>query len=222
MKNLKLILIAFIAGFTIFFNIERLDFAQENLIDISSFIYVLAVIAIITTLIVPVLERASLPNLIAFWILMYWLGKTVVFLFSGRPLFGGIYTYLSITELTLFLILISLTHWLILALNRFETSIENIAFANLSNRVRQMNEAAEDIQIEMFRSRHNHHPLSVVIVEPDSRSIQEVLSTSLKEVRQLILNSYVVNRMSSTLSKYLRRTDMILAQPDQNVFFGCA
>ena len=58
----------------------------------------------------------------------------------------------------------------------------------------------------------------MVIVEPDSRSIQEVLSTSLKEVRQLILNSYVVNRMSSTLSKYLRRTDMILAQPDQSRF----
>jgi GGDEF domain-containing protein len=211
-------MIIFVIGFAIFFNLERLDFGEQNLIDISSFIYILGVAAIISAMAVPALQHSNLPQFIIFWLLIYLVGKVLVFIFSGRPVFGGVYTYLSITEVTLFLILIRITHWLTVAMNHFETAIENLAFSNADHRLRPLDEAAEDIQIEMFRSRHNHHPLSIAIVEPDPLSAQEALNALLNEVRQVIMNKYAINRMTSTLSKYLRRTDVLLGQPGHSRF----
>lgn len=218
MKSLKLTMMAFMIGFAIFFNIERLDFGEENLINISSFTYILGVLSIVSTFTIPLLQRPQVTRLIIFWFFIYLLGKVIIFNFSGRPFLGGIYTYLSITEVTLFLILIKITHWLVLSINRFETIVENLVFTSTGKQVRQLDEAEKDIQIEMFRSRNNHHPLSVIMVEPNSLSNQAALRDALQEVQQAILNSYVVSRMSGLLSKYLRPTDVILAQPGQKRF----
>lgn len=218
MNNFKLAIVAFVMGVTVLFNIERLDFGEENFIDISSFIYILSVVAIISTLVIRFLQRLNLSQLMTFWFFAYFLGKVGVYLFSGRPVLGGVYTYLTITEVTLFAIIIMLTYWLVTAMKRFEIAFENLVFATPSSRVRQLDEMTEDIQVEMFRSRHNHHPLSIAIVEPDPQSAKETLNASLEEVKQVMLNNYVINKMANTLGKYLRRTDMILGQPEESRF----
>lgn len=218
MKNLKFVIVAFVISISVLFNIERLDFGEENFIDVSSFIYILGVVASISTLIIPFLQLLNLPQLMTFWFFIYLLGKTGVYFFSGRPLWGGVYTYLSVTEATLFLIIVMLIYRLAAAMKHFETVFENLVFATSNNRIKRLDEVTDDIQIEMFRSRHNHHPLSIAIVEPDPQAVKETLNASLKEVRQAMLNSYVINRMTSTLLKYLRRTDMILGQPGKSRF----
>ena len=70
----------------------------------------------------------------------------------------------------------------------------------------------------MFRSRHNHNPLSVVLVELEPESLQAALHHAVQEVQQALLTNYVVNNIAHTLSKYLRRTDLILEQRDQGRF----
>ena len=110
MKSIKLAIVAFVLGLAVFFNIERLDFGESNIINISSFIYLLGVIAIVVTITTPALQRFSLPQLLTFWSFIYLLSKVLVFFYRGRPILGGVYTYLSITELALFLILIWLKY----------------------------------------------------------------------------------------------------------------
>lgn len=214
MKSLRLWIIVLTIHLAIFFNIERLDFATENFIDINSFVYVLGLIALITTIGVPMFRRTALPILIATWASLYLLTK----LFLGRPLLGGIYTYLSITELSLLLILIWLAYKVAISLQEFMEAVESIALTNNNKRIKPITEADEEIQIEMFRSRHNHHPLSVILVELEPESLQGALHHAVQEVQETILRNYVINNIAHNLSKYLRRTDLILEQRGQGRF----
>lgn len=216
MRYLRQIIIASLIGLTLLFNIERLDFGRENIVDIDSFVYVLGFLAALAILIFPLFWRSHAIITIVFWIGIYFLGK--LFIFNHRPLFGGIYTYLSITELTLLSISTWLAHALARAIRDFEKAVENITFRPVSRRVRRLKDATEDIQVEMFRSRHNHHPLSVVVVEPKPELIQTKLHEAVQEVQQTMLRTYVINSMAQTISKYLRRTDLVLEQRDQGRF----
>lgn len=219
MKKLRLSVIVLVIGLSIFFNIERLDLTTENFIDIDSFVYGLGLMAVIMTIGVPMLQRASLPILILGWFGVYQVSKlSLWFLFDGRPMFGGIYMYLSITEISLLLVLVWLAHKVAIPLQEFTEAVESITFTNISKRIKPIAEADEEIQIEMFRSRHNHHPLSVVLVELKPESLQVALHRAVQEVQQTMLNNYVINNIAYTLSKYLRRTDLILEQRDKRRF----
>jgi len=216
MRHLRQLVIASLIGLTLLFNIERLDFGKENIIDIDSFVYVLGFLAALAIIILPLFWRSPISMVITFWIGVYFLCK--LFIFNQRPLLGGLYTYLSITEITLLTISIWFAHILARAIRDFEKAVENITLRSPSRRIRQINDAAEDIQIEMFRSRHHHHPLSVVVIEPKPESIQSTLHRAVQEVQQTMLRNYVINSMAQTIGKYLRRTDLILEQRDQGRF----
>lgn len=216
MKHLRQLVIASLIGLTLLFNIERLDFGKENIIDIDSFVYVLGILAALTIIVLPIFWRAHASLVITFWIGIYFVCK--LFIFNQRPLLGGLYTYLSITEITLLSVSIWFAHVLARAIRDFEKAVENITLRNTSRRIRPLTDAVEDIQVEMFRSRHNHHPLSVMVIEPNPESIQSTLHRAVLEVQQTMLHSYVINSMAQTIGKYLRRTDLILEQREQGRF----
>ncbi len=220
MKRLRLSLILLLIGLAIFFNIERLDFGEENLIDISTFVYVLGIIAIITTIVVPVFQRFSLATLMAFWSGIYLLSKFIVFmLFKNIPLLvGGIYTYLFVTELALLLISVWLAYRVSFSLLEFEDAVERITFSGTTKRIRQLNEADEEIRVEMFRGRHYHRPLSLIVVQPDPESIQTAIHHLVYEIQEQMITSYIINTMAQTLQGYLRRSDIILEQREQGRF----
>lgn len=216
MKNLRFLIVATIVGLTIFFNIERLDFGRTNLIDIDSFVYILGAIALTTVFVTPLLWRSHVALSLTVWIAVYLLMK--LFFFNQRPLLGGLYTYLTITEIALLLLTIWLSHSLARVIHDFEKAVEIITFGSDNKRVRRLGDATEDIQVEMFRSRHHHHPLSVVVVEPKKESIQVALHRAVKEVQEVIMKNYVITRLADSLSRHLRRTDMVLEERERGRF----
>ncbi len=216
MKNLRLLTIATIIGLTILFNIERLDLGRDNVVDIVSFVYILTVLAVITTITVPAIKRVNGGLILAFWLVIYLLGK--LFLFETRPFWGGVYTYLTITEMALLSLSVWLSHRLALAMHDFEDAVENLTMVNLNGRVRSLDQAADDIQVEMFRSRHHHHPLSVIVVEPKKDSLQVALHQAVKEVQETIMRSYVITKLADSLSRHLRRTDLVLEERERGRF----
>ncbi len=219
MKKLRTLIIISFVSLAVFFNIERLDFAKENAINIDTFVYVLALIALISIIGIRSFQRWNIYTLLAVWAAIYFLSKIFFFaLFNGSPIVGGVYTYLSITELVLLLLMVGLAYKMTAPLKEFEDTVEKITFATPQNRIRQFDEASEEIQVEMFRSRHHHHPLSIVVVEPDPESLQISLHQAIQEVQCTMMNSYVINSMAQNLSKYVRRTDMILEQRDKERF----
>jgi GGDEF domain-containing protein len=215
MKYLRYLLILLVLGLTLFFNIERLDFGRQNIIDIDSFAYVLGAVAVVSMLIVPALWRFHIAFPLTFWIGLYFLIKVVVF---GSPLLGGLYTYLTITEVAFLTVILWLTYRLTRAIGDFEEAVENITLVNGNRRIQPLGDATENIQSEMFRSRHNHRPLGVVIVEPRAESIQATLQRAVQEVQQAMLNRYVLNNLANQLTHYLRRTDLVLEESSRGRF----
>ncbi len=199
----------------IFFNIERLDLGEENVIDIDTFVYVLALIIVISIIAVRPFHRYSVSVSIGLSGGIFLLGKMLF----GRPFLGGIYTYLSITELSFLLISVWLAHRLASALYEFEEGVERITFAeNANKQVQKLAEAYDEIQIEMFRSRHHHHSMSIIVVEPVLEAIQTSLHRLVQEVQQGMIRSYVINNTAHTLSKFIRRTDLVLEQRERGRF----
>jgi hypothetical protein len=219
MRRLPTAIVALVIGLAIFYNIERLDFGQQNVVNIDSLAYVVGLVAVISIIWIPMLRRSSLLVSGVAWLGFYILTKFLLFAFLGRaPLIGGIYTYLSITEAALLLITVWLSHTVASELDDFEGAVAKVTFTDNNKRIRQLDEATDEIQHEIFRSRHYHHPLSIVIVKPETGFIQTALHRAVQEVQQAMLKTYVINSMSQTFSKYVRRTDLILEQRDQGRF----
>ncbi len=217
MKHFRLLVVVFLIGFTIFFNIERLDFAEQNTIDIDSMVYVLGFVAGVSVLGIPQLGKTRLSVLIVGWSAIYVLAKLALFVFfGGRPLLSGVHTYLSITEVSLLLISIWLAHKLAQSITNFEDAVQNVTFADTNRHVRQLAEANEEIQTEMFRSRHNHHPLSIIVVEPEPGSIRSSLNRLVKDAQQNMINHYITNNLALILSRQLRRSDLVLTHRERN------
>lgn len=215
MKRLRLLIVGLLIWIAIFFNIERLDFGKENVIDIDTLVYILGLVAVISIIAMRSFHRYNVSVSIGLWCVVFLLSKMLF----GRPFLGGIYTYLSITELSFLLVSIWLAHLLALALYEFEEAVERITFRENSNkRVQKLAQAHDEIQIEMFRSRHHHHPMSIIVVEPMLDAIQTSLHRLVQEIQQTMVSSYVVNNMAHTLSKYIRRTDFVLEQRERGRF----
>jgi len=219
MKHFRLLLVIFLVGLAFFYNIERLDVGEENVINIDSAVYVLGFLATVSTIALPVVRYLGVGVTMGLWAVIFVLSKLWLFYFAdGRSLLGGVYTYLSIAELALLLIAVWITYKLAIALYDFELAVEKITFKENNGRVRQFDQAHEDIQVEMFRSRHNHHPLSVIVVEPDAGTVETTLHRAVQDVQQSMMRNYVLNNMAQMVSKYLRRTDVVLEQRGRGRF----
>jgi len=218
-KNLPRATVALVISLAIFFNIERLDFGEVNIVNIDSFVYVLALLIVISVISIPTLRRSSVYVLGAVWIGAYLVAKVLLYTSVGRhPLLGGVYTYLTVTEMGLLLITLLLAHKLASAIDDFEGAVKKITFRHTNKRIRQLDEAEDEIQLEMFRSRHYHHPLGILIVQPESGFAQTAMHRAVREVQQAMINTYVTRSIAQTFIKYIRRTDLIMEQADQERF----
>jgi GGDEF domain-containing protein len=216
MRHLRQSFVVFLIYLTIFYNIERLDLVKEDLINISTFTYGLNLSAIVSIMAFPPLWRARSWVALAVWLGFFAVAR--LFAFNTRPLFGGMYTYLSITEVTLLTLSIILAHRLARDLHDFEEAVKNITFADVHRRLKTMEEVEDEIQMELHRSRRHHHPLTVMIVEPDPASVQVALNRTVQQVQHAMMTRYALASLARIIGNQLRRTDLVLDQLDRGRF----
>lgn len=216
MTHLRRSVVALVINLAIFYNIERLDFGARDVVDIQSFVYILGLAGILSVLLVPWLARQRVTISLVIWVIVYFLFKLLVF--NNRPLLGDVYTYLTITEIALLMISVWWAHDVGRHLLDFEEAVKNITFADISRRVRKLEDAQEDIQTELIRSRRHNHPLTVMVVEPEPDSIQVALNRTIEEVQRAMMTRYVTTSLARVISNQLRRTDMVLDQRDRGRF----
>ncbi len=216
MRHLKTSIVYLILGLTILFNIKRLNF-EEGKIDILPLFYALGFAVALIIILFPLFRRINLFISLILWNALGLLLKAAFFA-EESPVFGDINTYLTITELSLLSIIVVLAHQLARNLSEFEEAVENMTLATVGRQLRELDEAAEDIQTELIRSRRHHHPLSVIIVEPEAGSVQAAVHRSVLEVQRAMMSRYVVVSLGRAISGELRRTDTILQQSGRDRF----
>jgi len=216
MKHLRRSIIVLLIYLTVLYNVERLDLGQANIINISTFVYVLGIVTIVAILTAPVLQRASLRVLLVAAGGVYLLTKLL--LSNPATWWGGIYTYLSITEVTLYLIAIAVAYDVTRGLREFEEAVINITFASVSRRVQKLDQAGEDIHQELIRSRRHHRPLTVMVAKFDPKSIDVDLHRHVREIQQAMMARYAHVGLARLISQQARRIDLVADQQDQGRF----
>lgn len=206
MARLRWRIIALLAWLMLFFNIERLDIGGKDTIDIASGVYVVAILVTVAGLL-PMFQRRSVVYLAALTLLLYGI---VLALDPKRQLVGGIHTYITFTSLFLLSVTLVLTYRVGQALEEFVQAIEEITFSSKGERLRTQSEADDLVQLEMISSRRHQRPLSVVMLQADASSLNMLTHRLVQDVQRSMMQRYVLVTVTRVLSKYMRRTDMII------------
>jgi hypothetical protein len=215
MKRLPVSIILLIIFLAFFFNLERIDVGDQELININTFVYILITLAVVFIVMLPVLRRMKITLLLFFSDLLYFILKLVVF--TENPFWGGYYSYITLVEFTMFSLGVVIAHWVGANMDDFEKAVENITFAEIK-RASNLRDAVESINNEIYRSRRYNHPLTMIMVEPLKGSQEMILNQSVREVQESMISRYVSISLARALREYIRRTDMLVEQPDKGRF----
>ena len=219
MKRLNWSLVKLFIGLAVFFNIERLDFSQTNninLIDINSFVYVLGIVAILVVIFVPSVSRLSLPLLTSFSFGIFLLFKLAIQ--QQRPLMGGLYTYLTLTEGTFLILLVYLAYEVAGALRELKEMAEYVALSNTGIHLPQLDEAGSKIRREMTRSRYYHRAFSVIVVKPEKHSLDIAVPSLMEEIERGVANRFMSAKLARALVERLRVVDTVLEDQENDAF----
>lgn len=206
MASIRWRIILLLAWLMLFFNIERLDIAGRDTIDIASGVYVVAIAAAVAG-IMPFFQRRSVLLLAAATLLAY--GLVVIF-DPKRQLVGGMHTYITFTGLFLLLVTVMLAYRVGQALEEFVGAVEEITFSNKGRQLHSLKEAEDIVHLEMISSRRHQRPLSLVLLQTDASSLNMLMHRLVQDVQRSMMQRYVLVTVARVLSKYLRRTDIVI------------
>ncbi len=197
----------------VFLNIERLDISGTSQVHITPTTYFTGLAAILLILAFPSFSRQKPRLVIGVCFLVYLLLRLGASWLAGTWLiWGGNYTYLTITELTLLAIGILLAIRVADHLDDFSQAVQNVTLGAASYKVQPLEQAYDDIQREFLRSQRHHYPLSVIVVEPDPQSVNLTLNRAVSEIQRSMMTRYVLNNIIRIASGLIRRTDMVIDQ----------
>ena len=216
MRQLKIHLFSLLGSLAFLFNIERLDVGQQSVLNIESFVYVLAVFVTAIILLMPVFGRHRVTLTIAIALGLYLICKLLVF--GRRPLLDGVYIYISMTEIALLAIVAFTAQRLSQHLDEFQQGLE-LMTVNLGGKYLQtVTKAADDIRRELTRSRHYHRPLSVIVVEPDRQSFEHSLPHIVEELQKTTAGRFARVKLAQAMEHHLRLMDLVLEEGGSNRF----
>lgn len=211
MKNFRLAYILLLVFLTIFFNIERLDIQQENTIDIGTFVYVITIIAILSVIVVRRFAEIKLVYGYIFWFFVYFAVKLTLFR-DESFLVGGVYVYLSITELFFLGTGLWISHYVSRQLSDLESTIKNMTLFGSDRRLMTFENSSSEVQLELYRSRRFNTPLSVIVFKIDENNNEVVMNQGIIELQKEISRHYSIIRLARLFNKESRRTDLVLVK----------
>jgi hypothetical protein len=213
MRNFRLSLITFFISITLLFNVERLGVNSAKPINLDGVAYMVAFIAVAATIVFPALAKINNSALLGFWSIIYILSKVAYEVIGlGHSWSTAVYPYIFITELCLILICIYFAHKASRVLIEFEEAVEVVTFESKNRQIRHLDEAQDEIQTEMYRSRNYQRALSLIVIKPDPEMVKINLHQIVQEAQKSMISNYMVNNMAKILSHYLRRTDLVFEQ----------
>ena len=215
MRRLPFSIIILVLFLAFFYNIERLDFSDQNLVNISTFVYILGTIMIVFNIMFKAIRRMNVFLVILVWGVLFILLKLI--LLKPEMTWGGVNSYTTLVELFLISMGAALSRLVGWHINDFEEAVERITFAEIK-RACNLREVTELIQNEVYRCRRYNHPLTLLLVQPLADSRKVVLNRTIREVQDAMISRYMSISMAQALFAHIRRTDILVEQPDKGRF----
>ncbi len=215
MKRFRISLIQLLIFTGFLLNIERVDIGtDQNIINLETFMYIIAGIAISSTILLPNKWKLSTRTIATFWVIVYLIIKI------GRspehPFLGGVHTYLTIVEISLLILAVILTRRVLEDMQSIENIIANITLADLSSRVKNLDQAMPDINKEIIRSRRYQRPLSILAIQISAETMQTNAEHLSQDIINTMLSRYAMSSLIRAIDKEIRRPDLILKHSEDN------
>jgi hypothetical protein len=207
---------ALIVWLALLFNVERLDITTTNTIDLPSSLYVTALVVALAGLL-PIFQRRPVFVLIALGIALFAIGLAVT---SPARIWAGDHKYRTLAGLLLLAVTAVLAHCAGRVLAEFRQAVEMLTFSQRESRVRQLHDAEETVQIELLDCRRKQRPLSLVMLQADSSTLDAMMHRLVHDIQRAMMQRYVVAMAAGVLARFLRRTDVIIqhTKPGRLIF----
>lgn len=219
MKQLRWRFGALVIWLVLIFNIERLNLyngTTETSINVASFVYVLVALTAVATLLATRWRQIALLAGLAFVI---YVGIKLI---HTNPIFGGIHTYITITEVLALLGTVALTGLVGRSMRDFERAVEAISMPASNERLLVAKKAPSRISIEMRRARRHGRPISAISISVDPKTFEATLHQAVKEVQTAMVEQYAKVRLGQFLAQRVRETDMVVQQNQPGRFLVLA
>lgn len=217
MRSLRFSLFLLVSHLTLFYNIERLDIGANNAVNIESFVYGIAFLAIASVILVKTIWKHHVSNGLILWLGIYGVIKAIRFI-QGNTEIGGVYNYIIIAEIAMLVLSILLAYNLSVQFHDVEETLLNITFLGANNELKKLEDSESEIQKEIYRSRRFGHSLSLFIIDigedPNSPQVNKIID----EFQKTIKNHYVIVSISRIISNMLRRTDILFERRGKGNF----
>jgi GGDEF domain-containing protein len=219
MRTLKIYLVSLLIYLTFVFNLERLEWkAGVDGVGVHTFVYMLVIIAITIIIFLSHNHQYSIFIYLFSWSFAYFALRLTIF--NDAPIFGGVDTYVTITELAILLVAIFIANQCAIQLHKFESFIDEVYLPARERRIRQAQTAKDEINTEFIRSRRHQHPLSLVALSPDVKTSGSGIKIAVDEIQRHMVNRFITASVAKIITTEARRTDMIISQNnDDNLFY---
>ena len=198
----------------VLFNIERLDFGVQNEINILTFVYFLALGIVLATIFFQAIARLPISVTLPAWQVVYLVLRVSVF--NERPILGGIYTYLTITEMAMLAMLTFLAHQVASELIEFGKAVTMVAVLRGRPQIPPVEESQDRILAELNRSRHYNSPLSLIAVDLETSGVRVNIPRVLQDMQKEMVDRYIQVRVGELIRPTLRRMDLVLEDQSNN------
>lgn len=216
MSRLRKSILFLVLHLLIVFNLGKLSIGGQNIVVIQPIVYILVSAAVILLVAAPIFRHVSIYASLSIWVTTYFTYR--LFTLAQRPLLAGYDIYMTITDLAFISISVFLANEVGYSIKEIDSAIEKITFAGIGQKVFQMDNAVEDIQIELNRSRRYGRPLSVLVVKPLSGSMNAEMRKKITELQNNMLNRYLLGSFAQSIGQVVRRTDMIIEESERDRF----
>jgi len=216
MTKQKLSLLVLISFLAVVFNLDKIGLAGGPVLSIHPAFYPTLFLAVIGTILIPALNRLPSFFYVVFWGMIFL--SVRAFIFTQTPLFGGDNTFVTITELSLLILGLLLATWVAKNQKEFEKFVEKVSMPAITNPVLAGKEANDQVALEFIRSRRHNRPLSLLVVEPSSGSLNSEIKRSIEEIQRKMTQRFMVSTLAQLIGNEARRTDLIISRNDQGRF----
>ncbi|RPJ26828.1 MAG: diguanylate cyclase [Chloroflexi bacterium] len=206
MTNLKRSFFGAAVYLALIFVLGQFDYADRPLINFASYFYLAVLIAVPVTLFFPSISRVSV-----YVPLFVWAGVYIVLLQIINRDYSANVGELPVIVLEFVLLEVGVwfAYQVAMQISHAESIMDALALSAFPNRTRDIDSESQRIKIELTRSRRYNRPLSVVVIQSESKD-EQTTREMLKSVQHDLQSRFASARMGQIIDDRIRQTDLAL------------
>jgi hypothetical protein len=205
MKRLRIRIIVLASWLIVFSSLSRL----LGPVGINNLSLGLGWVMVIVVLGLPRMARGAV------WVIMLVLVTTLLLTkFWARGLSSDLALFVTVLEVCALVVTTLVTRWVNLALNEFEKTVVNLTLGQRERVPETALSGQGTIYREVRRARNHDHPLALISISVDEKSIDPKVEAVVREIQASMMKQYKLQGLSNMLCAELEDCAVIVEDTD--------